>query len=262
MSFLKSSKHSVPVIISGAEPFFFPGNETGILLIHGFTGCPREMRFMGEYLHNLGCTCLGIRLAGHATQVNDLDHVRWQDWCLDVLDGISMLQCCTKNIFLAGLSLGGALALYTASQVDNLTGVIAMSTPNILSTEWRLNYAHLFKHVVKKIEKGAPDWLDTEMYSHHLEYPYFPTAAIVQVNTLIGIMRANLSKINTPVCLVHSKTDQSVPLENMYNNYASIGSSLKDMVVIERGSHTMTCDSERLKVFTTAHTFIQKVIAL
>ncbi len=172
------------------------------------------------------------------------------------------MQGYAKNIFLAGLSLGGVLALFTASQIRCLTGVIAMSTPHILSTDWRLNYAQLFKHITKKIKKGAPDWLDNDMYQHHLEYPNFPTAAIVQVNTLMDIMRANLKNVAAPVCLMHSKTDESVPLENMHKNYNAIGSSIKEMVVIERGSHTMTCDSERLQVFATAYTFIQKVLAL
>jgi len=38
-------------IIPKTEPFFFPGGRTGILLTHGFTGAPKEMRWMGEYLN-------------------------------------------------------------------------------------------------------------------------------------------------------------------------------------------------------------------
>ncbi len=40
-------------IMKGAEPFFFKGNDTGVLVSHGFTGTPQSMRYYGEALHSL-----------------------------------------------------------------------------------------------------------------------------------------------------------------------------------------------------------------
>ena len=34
--------------------FFLEGGETGVLLIHGYTGSPTEMRWIGDYLHRAG----------------------------------------------------------------------------------------------------------------------------------------------------------------------------------------------------------------
>jgi len=47
------------MIIPTAEPFFLPGNRVGCLLVHGFTGAPKEMRWMGEFLNQQGYTVLG-----------------------------------------------------------------------------------------------------------------------------------------------------------------------------------------------------------
>ena len=55
------------MLVKNAEPFFYPGNETGCLLIHGFTGAPTEMQPLGKYLADCGYSVLGIRLAGHGT---------------------------------------------------------------------------------------------------------------------------------------------------------------------------------------------------
>jgi len=55
-----------PQTFPGAEPFFLSGSRCGCLLVHGFTGTPKEMRWMGENLHSQGYTVLGIRLSGHA----------------------------------------------------------------------------------------------------------------------------------------------------------------------------------------------------
>ncbi|HLA87386.1 MAG TPA: hypothetical protein VJL10_05165, partial [Anaerolineales bacterium] len=71
-------------LIPTTEPFFFSGGRTGCLLIHGFTGTPKEMRWMGEYLNQQGLTCLGIRLAGHATHPEDMRRSRWTDWAASV----------------------------------------------------------------------------------------------------------------------------------------------------------------------------------
>src|SRR5258708_1634406 len=60
--------------------FYFRGDSNGCLLIHGLTGTPGEMRFLGERLHAAGFTVSGIVLAGHRTTVEDLKTKKWQDW--------------------------------------------------------------------------------------------------------------------------------------------------------------------------------------
>ena len=114
-------------IIPSAEPFFFPGGSTGVLLVHGFTGAPKEMRWMGEYLAQKGFSVLGVRLAGHATQPEDILRVHWQDWLTSVEDGYHLLKGVASNIVIGGLSLGGVLSLIFASRFE-VAGVIAMST--------------------------------------------------------------------------------------------------------------------------------------
>jgi len=98
------------IIIPTAEPFFMPGGNTGCVLVHGFTGTPKEMRLMGEYLSEQGLTVLGIRLPGHATDLPDMIRVKWKDWLAAVEDGINILSNCCENIFVAGLSMGGILS--------------------------------------------------------------------------------------------------------------------------------------------------------
>src|SRR5512134_2216381 len=117
-------------IIPTAEPFFFLGDSSkpACLLIHGFTGAPKEMRWMGDYLHQRGYTCLGVRLAGHATDPEDMVRARWTDWTASVEDGYQLLRGVTENIVLAGLSMGGVLALLMSTRL-NVRGVVTMSAP-------------------------------------------------------------------------------------------------------------------------------------
>ena len=83
---------------------------------------------MGEALHQQGYTCLGVRLAGHATRPEDMIRAHWTDWTASVEDGYQILCGLSSNIFLVGLSMGGILSLLMSTKL-NVKGVIAMSTP-------------------------------------------------------------------------------------------------------------------------------------
>ena len=139
-------------IIPSAEPFFFPGGQTGCLLIHGFTGTPKEMWKMGQYLNQQGYSVLGVRLAGHASQPGDLRRVQWQDWLLSVEDGWYILRGIADQIFVCGLSMGGILSLVFASRFP-VAGVVAMSTPYELPPDPRLRFIRYLHYLQPKVSK-------------------------------------------------------------------------------------------------------------
>jgi carboxylesterase len=245
------------MIIQGGEPFLFVGNKTGILLIHGFTGAPKEMRWMGEYLHSRSYTVLGVRLAGHSTNPNDLPRMTWKDWMASVEDGFDYLKCFCDQIFIAGLSLGGILAL-TSAAVLPAQGVIAMSTP-YLPPDPRLKFARWIHHLYPWAAKGPSDWLEAEVAHDHLEYPLYSTRGFVQLIELQEVMRNSLPSIQTPALIVHSLTDQAVNTEHAQQIYDHLGSRDKQLVWIEKSGHVVTRDISRQQVFEAAENFIQRI---
>ena len=62
------------------DPFELAGDRRGVLCIHGFTGSPFEMRYLGGQLAARGRTVRGLALPGHATAIEDLVERRWTDW--------------------------------------------------------------------------------------------------------------------------------------------------------------------------------------
>ena len=66
-------------MIQNAE-YLLEGGRAGVLLIHGLTGTPNEMRLLARGLHQAGFTVYGMQLAGHCGDENDLLQTRWQDW--------------------------------------------------------------------------------------------------------------------------------------------------------------------------------------
>ena len=252
-------------LIPSAEPFFLPAGPTGVLLVHGFTGTPKEMRTMGEWLAADGITTLGIRLAGHATQPADMLRARWQDWMVSLQDGWSLLSGYTNTIYAAGLSLGGVLSLLFASPRWTgrfpLAGVIAMSAPYALRPDWRLSYIQYFSLLQSQVPKGPPDWRDAAMQGQHIDYPAYPTRAIAELRDALAAMRQALPDVQVPALLIHSRQDTggtSFDPQSMEKIYASLGSADKHMTWIEDSGHVITRDASREQVFQLALDFIHR----
>jgi len=248
-------------IIPSAEPFLFAGNRIGVLLIHGFTGTPKEVRWMGEYLNQQGYTVLGMRVAGHATRPEDMIHTRWQDWLLSVEDGYRLLGSCTEQIFLAGLSMGGVLSLTFAATAP-VQGVIAMSTPYALPADPRLRMLRLLSWLTPYLPKGndQPDegWFG-DAWKQHVSYPQNPSRSIGELNQLLGVMRSRLPQVKAPVLLINSRDDDPFVRDSLPKIHAQLGSPDKQMLWIEGSGHVITEEPQRWAVFAAAAEFIRRV---
>lgn len=95
--------------------FQFEGGRDGVLLIHGLTGTPTEMRMVGKGLNRAGFTVVGVRLAGHCGSEDDLLATTWEDWYASVEAAAADLRGRVDRVFVAGLSMGALLALRLAA---------------------------------------------------------------------------------------------------------------------------------------------------
>jgi len=244
------------LIIPTAEPFYFPGGSTGVVLIHGFTGSPKEMRELGLYLHQKGFTTLGVRLSGHATQPSDLARTRWWDWLCSVEDGLNLLRNQCRKVFLVGLSLGGILSLVAAARYS-LDGVVALATPYSLPEDWRLKIAKHLSLFYPQVKKEKSDIKDQIALYAHVDYSTYPTRSIAELNDLIKILHSSLPYITIPLLLVNSKRDKNVPVDHSDQIKREVGSKEVVQIFIENSSHVITEDIEKDQVFLEVEHFIK-----
>ena len=234
--------------------------------MHGFTGTPKEMRWMGEYLNReLGFTCLGVRLAGHATRPKDMVRSRWTDWTASVEDGYNLLCGAADNIYLVGLSMGGVLSLLMSTRFEQrVKGVIAISTPYAMPDEhpaWQIKLYSYFKTYLPKT-KSKPDagWFDKEAFKEHISYPLNPIRSAAELKMLLDKMHAALPRVTVPVMLVHSMDDTYVASENMERIYAGlVNVPEKTKHYVTGSGHVVTRDAARQQVFEMARDFIQRI---
>jgi carboxylesterase len=248
-------------IMKGAQPFFLPAGSTGCLLLHGFTGAPNEMRWMGEYLSGRGYTVLAPRIFAHGTQLSDMYRARWKDWVASAEDGYHLLAGSCDQVFIAGLSMGGALSLLLGSYLP-VSAVIAMAAPYEMHDPMvrRLRpILPLLSVFLKSRPKASSGILDPIAEQLHVDYAGFPVRGGYELQELLAAMRNQLSKLDKPTLLINAKLDTSVPPEHVQSIYAALASTDKQILMLEEGGHNIPRDLDRQTAFSAAGDFIQRV---
>lgn len=93
--------------------FLLPRDDTreGVLLVHGATGSPRDLRDLAEFLHAGGFSVYCMRLPGHGTKDQNDGEIRWESALYDVESRYKQLSDCCKNVSIVGYSFGATLAM-------------------------------------------------------------------------------------------------------------------------------------------------------
>lgn len=236
-----------------AEEFYLEGNEIGIMLIHGVTGIPEEMRLLGDYLNKKGATVYGIRVAGHGTTPEDLAKLKWKDLYHSVEEKLEYFKLRgIKKLIVGGLSMGGMLTLTLAMNHKDIDKIITMSAPIELE-DWRIKLIPLLKIFMKYYTKEPENEING---IPHYSYPVIPLSTVYELYKASKMIKKNLAKITQPILIIHSKGDKSVSIENAKAIYNGVSSTEKKILLLEKSGHVVTKDVEKEKVFEAVADFV------
>ena len=242
-------------IMKGAEPFLLPGGERGVLLVHGFTGSPSEMRLLGNYLNDIGYTVFAPRLAGHGSSPEDMAKTSWPQWYSSVEDAYILLSGLCSEIDVVGLSMGGLLSLKLSSEYP-VNRVVSLSAP-IYIADNRLPMLPLYRLVRSYAPKRRRRFYDIdEIYS--VCYDRTPLNCLQSLIELIKDVDQLLPTLLNPTLIVQSRNDHTVRPKSAKHIYDRIGSRYKQLIWLEDSGHIVTLDLEREQVFEVIADFLRR----
>ncbi|MDD4600935.1 Carboxylesterase [bioreactor metagenome] len=242
-------------IMEGAEPFLLPGGEHGVIVIHGFTGSPSEMRLLGNDLNDRGYTVLAPRLTGHGATPEAMASTTWHEWYSDVEDAYHIMSGICKTIDVVGLSMGGLLALKLAAEYP-VSRVVSLSAP-IFIADRRLPMLSLYRLFREFTPKRRRKFYDVDpLYS--VCYDRTPLKCVASLLELIQRVDKLLLTVCQPALVVQSRNDHTVRPKSGQHIYEKLGSNEKQLIWLEESGHIITLDSERAHVFEIVADFIRR----
>lgn len=134
------------------QSFALEKGSAAVLLVHGFPGTPAEMRPLADALFHAGWTAHGLLLPGFGADMATLPQRSHDDWLNAVCQAVLALKAAHAPVLLAGNSLGGALALWAAAQLEHRgTPVDGLM---LFAPFWRID--HLLWHMLPVIKRAFP----------------------------------------------------------------------------------------------------------
>jgi carboxylesterase len=257
------SRHSAGV---DTTEFFFPGAGISTLLIHGLTGTPFEMRYLGERLAARGVRVRGVKLAGHAGLPEELGPVGYDNWYESVVNGLEDLRQYGEPIAVVGLSMGAVLSARLAADQGESVAGLAMLAPAFFlprSTSVALRgLRSVLGSITERIylhNPGASDIHDAAARSIHPNCRLMPLTAPMKLLDLSAVVRPMLPRITQPALVMHARRDHTCPMrKNVDYVMKHLGSVEKRAVELEESYHVITVDSEKERVVDEVAGFVER----
>ncbi len=248
------------------ESFDWSGRSPAVLLLHGFTGTPWEVRPVAVALHADGHACCAPLLPGHGTTVTDLARVTWDHWSTAVTDHVTRLLAAHGRLVLVGCSLGGLLAIDAAARFQD-QGVVAVCTLGaalslgaVTDRALRIALALGDKLPDALVPKtGGSDIRDPSQRAASPGYASYPVRAARYFATGQARARAALPALRVPLLAIHGLRDETAPVASSLELVSRVGSADASLVVLPHSGHLIAVDLDREEVLRQVRAFVARV---
>lgn len=243
-------------IIPGAEPFSHDGGPVGVLVLHGFTGNPSSVRPLADAMVAAGHTVECPLLPGHGTRIEDMLPTRWADWSAEAEAAFGRLAARTERQVVAGLSMGGSLAIWLAVHHPEVAGLICVN-PAVAADAGTVELVQAMADAGEEIMPAiGSDVADPDVVES--AYPGTPIAPLLSLFEVAGQLGHRLGEVGCPVLLFTSPEDHVVPPADS-DLLASTVAGPVERVSCDRSYHVATIDFDRDLIAQRSVDFVARV---
>lgn len=246
-----------------------------VLLFHGLTGSPFELKKYGKFLYQNGYDVYADCIPGHGNNVEEIYTVTYQDWLDFSYKKFEKLYSDYEEVYVSGLCLGAVLALAVGIRYpDKVKGVAALSTTLFLDG-WRLpwysfllplglstilrfyyNYPECEPHGIKN--ESVRKVIKKLLQKGEVGMNDFPMTGIYELLKLSKYVRKNLTKFQSPILIVHSDKDDLCSTKSADVVFEKISSQNKEKIILHNSYHMVLYDNEKDYVFEKVLNFFNR----
>jgi len=270
----------------GPTGFYDKRGEDAVLLIHGLTGTPAEMRYIAKNLLKQGFSVACPQLAGHCGTVTDLKRSKWQDWYHSMEVAFEALKKEHNRVFVSGLSMGALIALKLAENKGMRVNGVGLLSTTFFYDGWnmpRLKRALLLPIVLNTPLKHFMSWEETPPYGIKCERTRAlvhavlenrdamasekvgifntPAVTIKESTRLIKTARRGLPKVVSPTLVVHATEDDMASVKNAHLVANRISSRKVETYFVDDSYHVLTLDKRKNDIALRMGEFFKKCVA-
>lgn len=255
----------------GENGFWLQQSEdAAVLLVHGLTGTPAEMKHYGKQIARKGLSVVCPVLAGHCASIQELARTSWQEWFSSIETVFLEMRKHYKSVFVSGLSMGALIALLVAAKHGKEVAGVVLLSATFVYDGWNIplfKQRFLLPLVLYSPLRYFMQWEETAPYgikcertramvaavlenkdartSEKIGYFKTPATVIYQSVKLIRAARKQLPQVTCPVLIVHSTEDDMASLKNAYLVEKEIASKHVETFYIGDTYHVVTLDKRK-----------------
>lgn len=230
-------------------------DKPAVLLIHGFTGSTTAMQPWADYLASQGFDTLVPTLPGHETQWQDMVSSHYSDWIKATEEAYDQLAATHAKVFVAGLSMGGALALHLATRRS--VGAVSLVNPGLIVDSPLAPYTKWLKYFVRSVAPISNDI--AKRGADEKAYDRTPVASVHQLYKLFAQTRQRLPLVDAQVQLFRSTVDNIVSDDSV----SALVQGLRPGILAEHhqllhSKHVATLDYDAEQIFEESARFFRQ----
>jgi carboxylesterase len=238
------------------SPIAWGDGERGVLLIHGLTGTPYEVRPFARALAQRGFAVRAPRLRGH-DDLHTLETVTWRQWYAGVEAAFDELRDGgRRRTVVLGFSLGALLALRLAAlRPRELHGLVSVSVP-LSMPGWQKSaifaLARMRRHpwlggLVGVLPRAGPDVRIEREFRSSPSLRAFPWPALAELAALQDEVGELLPLVRAPLLLLHGAYDHVAPPEGSARVAQRVGSVTVRRILLPSSFHIVALDLDRAR---------------
>ncbi|AZE50839.1 putative esterase [Pseudomonas chlororaphis] len=262
----------------GDAGFVLGSGEVAVLLIHGLTGTPTELRRVAGGLAKAGCTVYVPTLAGHCGGNADLQATGWQDWYEGVRRTFVGIRRRHRQVFVGGLSMGAVMSMYLASEHPGQVSGLLMYSTTLKYDGWSINKLAFLTPLLMRIpfgvhicsfEEKPPYGIKNErlraVVERQMKAGESSSAGLLtmegvtvrELHRMNAVVKKRMPSITTPALVLHSIEDDITSRWNADYVERKLGGPVTK-VLLDNCYHMITVDLQYRRVVELSADFIER----